>query len=247
MKKTIRFISLFLAIVICLSLCGCVSLDELRATSGILTEDGVIKLYDGTEYKRLDNLGKLSPYCDGYNSVYIVNEEIPLLLVSVNYVESFTKSYDEKFILAFDERGNEIWYCRSDIYDSVVDEVKNGFIANRYCYPYYDYENQESHRYLLTDAQANTVANILSIVEPEMRKSENIPIMDSYIDLYLTTDNMIFMEDIYDIGVIEGIYYIIVNVDDNNAKLYRVPDDFNDEFASIVKKQVEADEYWDKY
>ncbi len=247
MKKTIRFISLFLAIVVCLSLCGCVSLDELRASSGIITDDGTVKLYDGTHYKILDNLGKLSPYCDGYLSVDIVNEEVPLLLVSAYYVDSFTKSYDGKFLLAFDERGNEIWYCRSDIYDSVVDEVKNGFVANRYCYPYYDYENSVSHRYLLTETQTNTVVEILSIVEPEMRKSENIPIMDCYVDLYLTTDNMIFMEDIYDIGIVDGNYYIIVNVDDNNVKLYRVPDNYIDEFASIVKEQVEANEYWEKY
>lgn len=247
MKKTIRFISLFLAIVICLSLCGCVSLDELRATSGILTEDGIVKLYDGTEYKRLDNLGKLSPYCDLYDYVDIVKEEVPLLLVFSYSKGYFLKGSDGNFLVDYDENGDEIWYCRSDIYDSVIDQIENGFVANKYCYPYFDYEKGESHRYLLTDAQANTVANILSIVEPEMRKSANIPIMDSYIDLYLTTDNMIFMEDIYDIGVIEGTYYIIVDVDDNNAKLYRVPDDFNDEFASIVKKQVEADEYWDKY
>ena len=48
MKKFIRFVALI--VLLCISLSGCSYLDELRATRGVLTEDGAIVMFDGTKY-----------------------------------------------------------------------------------------------------------------------------------------------------------------------------------------------------
>ncbi len=249
MKKTIRFISLFLVIVICLSLCGCVSLDELRASSGIITDDGIIKLYDGTEYKKLDNFDGLSPNFGGYDYVEIVTEEVPVLLVSSYSKDMLSKSIDGKILVQYTDDADEVWYCRSDIYDYVVERIENGYSTNNYCYYYLDVDDDIYALCVLTQSQSDAINSVVSSQKPEKREDLGYIYFDSYVDLSLYSDDLLFSKDSYSVGIVNGTYYIIDYLDEyeDTANFYRVPSEFSDEFSAIMEKQVEEDEYWAKY
>ena len=140
MKKTIKIISLSLVLIFfCVTLCGCVSLDEIRASSAVIVNKDLIRLYNGTEYKRLYNTKDLTPNINLYAYVDLVEEEIPVLLVSSRFVDSFIKSDDGNFLVDYSEYGDEILYCRTEIYDDIVKQIENGYIADNCRYSYTDY------------------------------------------------------------------------------------------------------------
>lgn len=243
MKKVSRIVSVLIVLGICLSLCGCDALDELRASRASFTASGVMKLSDGTEYIRLPECKELNPNFTGYESVYVVEEEIPLLLTTIfgNY---FPKSDDGVFLQAYTEEG-VIYYCRADAYDSILARIKNGFTAEVYCYTYYDYENDEEFLYTLTKAQADAVMQVCTTQEPETLPEAAMLDYDYMADLYFCTADRLFRENTVDICVIKGKYYVVDYGD--VTTLYSVPVELTDTFAGIMEKQVESDSYWEDW
>ena len=232
MKKRIRLISAVAVIGMCLSLCGCKILDELQASRASITANGVIQLYDGTEYMLLPECRELSPDFSEYESIYIAEEELPLLLTSFseNYAE---KSNDGRFLQVFTEE-TVVYYCRSDIYDSMLERINNGFVPEVYCYSYYDYESGNYILYSLTPAQANAVEQVYTTQKPEKLPAAATLDYEYMVDLYLYTNDHLFMQDTVDICLAEGKYYVVAY----GNTIYSVPDEQSPVFAEIMEKEI---------
>lgn len=243
MKKVRRIASLLVVLGICLSLCGCNVLEELRAVRASFTTGGVIKLYDGTEYILLPDCKELNPIFTEYELIYVVEEELPLLLTvfSDNY---FTKSDDGLFLQAYTEEGI-IYYCRADAYDGILARIKNGFTAEIYCYTYYDYENDEEFLYTLTQAQADAVMQVCTTQEPEILPEAAVLDYCYIADLYFCTSDKLFRQNTVDVCVIKGKYYVVDYED--TTTLYSVPAELSETFAQIMEKQIESDSYWENW
>lgn len=232
MKKRIRLVSVFAALGVCLSLCGCEILDELRDSRASITADGVIQLQDGTAYMRLPECRELSPDFSEYKEIYIAEEELPLLLTSFSetYAE---KSNDGRFLQVFTEE-TVVYYCRSDIYDSILKRINNGFVPEVYGYSYYDYESGNYILYSLTPAQANAIEQVYTTQKPEKLPAAATLEYAYMVDLYLYTNDHLFMQDTVDICLVEGKYYVVAY----GNTLYSVPEELSSMFAGIMAKEI---------
>lgn len=242
MKKIRKVLSLLIILGICISLCGCNQLDELRASRAIATEKGTIILSDGSEYKALPECEELSPDFFNGDTVYVVEEEVPLLLTTFSNT-SFFKSNDGIFLQSYQDVSN-IFYCRTDVYDSILERINDGFTGEDYGYWYYDYEKDEEGFYKLKSDQADAIQDVLT-----NQKGEQLPFAaaieyECFADLWLCTGDKLFMRDTVDICVVEGKYYVADNGFEN-ITFYSVPDELSDVFKEILKKQIECDSYWE--
>ena len=241
MRKSIRILSLLMVLAMCFSLYGCDVLDDLRETRASIAEDGTIKLADGSEYMPLPECEELTP--DFYNceTVYVAEEELPLLLTFFSE-NAFLKTEDGIFLQSYTDEA-VIYYCRTDVYDNVLDRINSGFTPEVYGYWYYDYENEEENFYVLTQSQAEALSEVYRTQTAE-KLPEAATLDYEYIaDLMIGTKDKLFMRDTVDVCVFNGKYYV-VGYDFDATSLYRVPDDLSKEFAAILKKQIESDSYW---
>lgn len=235
MKKLTRILSLLTLLGFMLSLCGCSYLDELRASRASLTEDGAIQLHDGAEYIALPKCTELFPTLSDSKTIYIVeDEEIPLLLVSLlgSYAE---KSSDGQFIVRYSGGADSTYYCRSDLYDSVRERIRNGFTPEVYGYRYFDYESSEFRLYTLTAQQADALEYILANEKPERLPVDVRLDYEHRIDLYHYSSDYIFRVDAVDICYARGRYYVVKNID----TVYDVPLDLVPTFVAIMEKEME--------
>lgn len=243
MKKVIRIVSLIAVLGVLLSLCGCDVLDELRSSRATITPDGVIKLYNGAEYILLPACKELTPTFTEYEAIYVVEEEVPLLLTA--FAENdFTKSDDGLFLQAYTEQG-VIYYCRADVYDSMLARINKGFTPEIYCYSYYDYEKEEALLYTLTQVQVDAVTQVCTTQEPETLPEAAMLDYGYFADLYFCTEDKLFRQDTVDVCVINGKYYVVSH--DDTTTLYSVPAEMSAVFAGILEKQVESDSYWENW
>ena len=230
MKKVRRIFVLLAVFVLCLSFCGCDTLEELRAARAIFTESDSIKLQDGTEYILLPDCQELTPVFTEYETVYLVEEELPLLLTvfSDNYA---TKSDDGLFLQTFSEAGAQ-FYCRSDCYDSILERIQGGFVAASYCYYCFDYETGEQSIATLLPTQAEAIDRVLATQEPETLPTGASLNYESYVDLYLCAEDRLFLKDTVDIAFADGAYYVISNGNVNT--FYSVPAELSATFETIM-------------
>lgn len=239
MKKIVRIISLLVVLGLCLTLCGCSVLDSLKESRASITEDGVIELYDGSRYLPLPECKELSPSFTEFYSVYIVEDDLPLLLTVFSNIY-LDMSDDKLFLLSYD---SNTYYCRSDVYDSILDRINNGYEAKKYGYWFYDYESSEDIFYPLTQAQVDVIKQVCDTTEPEILPEAAMLDWSSLADLFACSDDMLFMQDVADVLIYNGKYYVVDYSD--VTTLYSVPDELYSEFEKIMKKQVESDSYWE--
>lgn len=245
MKKARRILCLMAALVLCISLCGCVDLDELRAMRATMTEEGNVKLADGTEYKLLPECEELSPKFEEYLSVYITQEDLPLLLTttSENYLD---KSDDGLFLQTyFEEDGyyKYIYYCRTDIYDSVVDRIENGFTPD-YCFYWYYTDTQMT--YTLTQQQWDAVEQVYTTQEPKELPAAAAMEWEHCASLILCSADGLFQKGMVDVCVYDGKYHLDA-YDGEHYLVYEVPSELNSTFEKILEKQVESDLSWEEW
>lgn len=236
MKKSFRILSLILIVVMCFSLCGCKALDDLRESRASLTESGTIKLPDSTEYKLLPPCEELLPNIDATDTVYVSDEELPLLL-TVFSKNSYSKSYDGIFL--HDDYAVSTYYCRTDVYDNIVERINRGFVAESYCYRYYD-TNYNERYYKLTERQARAVTEVYNNQTPIILPNIASMVYEYEIDLMLCSEDMLFMRDTVDICVKDNKYYLI-DYQLDATSLYAIPDNLASEFKAIMKNYIESE------
>lgn len=242
MKKRIKLLSLLIILAMCFFLCGCNELDELRESRATITKDGTIVLADGSEYRALPECEELTPEIYNGGTVYVVKEELPLLLTSFSN-QTFFKSSDGIFLQSYND-GSNIFYCRTDVYDSMLERINNGFAGEIYGYWYYDFEKEEDCFYKLKAAQAEAIEDVLTTQEGEQLSKVASLEYEYLADLWLCTEDKLFMRDTVDICVLEGEYYV-VDFGLEKTTLYSVPDEFSKVFEEILEKQIESDSYWE--
>ncbi len=241
MNKTKRIVALLAVLVLCFSLCGCVDLDELRSRRASVTAEGNIVLGDGTEYKLLPVCEELSPSFYNYDMVYLAEEELPLLLTFFSD-NGLSKSDDGLFLES--DAMEQTMYCRTDVYDSVVARINQGFSGDVYGYWYYDYETDQELFYALTPSQALALSTVLRNVTPELLPEMATLDYEYMVDLWLCTEDKLFQKDIADVYFLNDTYYLVDQGTDTTV-LYKVPSDLSAVFNDITAKQVESDSFWD--
>lgn len=230
MKRTKQALSLLVVLGLCLSLCGCNALDELRQSRVTIPREGVLRLYDGTEYKLLPECEELCPIWDDMvYSYYIVEEDLPLLLTQ--FANPITCSKDGLIMEVY--REDVEYYCRTDVYDSIIARIEQGFTPEVYGYIYFDPQAGdygEEVLYELTPTQAAAVEQVYTTVEPEKLPAAAKLTYDRKVDLYLYSADHLFRQDTVDICVVEGEYFLVSN---DNA-IYTVPKELTLVFANIL-------------
>ena len=83
MKKMKRWIALLVALLMCLSLCGCQALDDMRATHAVYQEDGSI-LWNDVVYRKLENVDQIDVLDVSYDYawIYVTESDVPVLLIN---------------------------------------------------------------------------------------------------------------------------------------------------------------------
>ena len=239
MKKVTRILSLLVVLGMCLSLCGCQALDDLRAARASFTAEGVIRFFDGTEYKLLPECEELCPDFRLGEDIYIVEEELPLLLTV--FGDSSVKSADGRFLRIttyseeYEHSFKTQYYCRSDIYDSMLARIQNGFVPDVYAYTYYDYELDASVLYELTPAQVDAVNQVYTTQEPEILPAGAKLYPEHSVFLYLYSSDYLFRRETVDICLVEEKYFLVVD----DHVLYSVPEELFPIFAEIMAKETE--------
>ena len=236
MKKLTRMLSLLLLLGLVLSLCGCSYLDQLRTARATFTENGAIRLSDGTEYLLLPESLFFSPDMSYDSPIYIVeDEEVPLLLISMMGDYGY-KSQDGRFISIYSTvDGIDRYYCRSDQYDSIRQRILGDFDPEVMAYSYYSPATRSNQLYILTLQQVETIEYVLN-----SQRSYKLPAAMSLnyeytIDLYYYSQDFLFTKDAPDIYYNEGMYYILYA----GALIYEVPPELNGTFAAIMSAKVE--------
>ena len=241
MKKSFRLLSLLVVFAICCTLSGCGMLDDLRKTRATMTADGTIKFYDGTEYLPLPECESLQPIFNEYKMVYLVEEDLPLLLTI--FSENVYTMSDNGVFLEFYTEDSSIYYCRSDYYDKVLDSINNGITDGVYVYWYYDYEEEIFGTYTLTDAQADTIDEICATQTPEVLPEAAMVDYDYLVDLMICPEDKLFMTDTLDLCLLNDKYFIVV-FDEESTALYSVPESLFDTFDEIFEAHIESESHW---
>ncbi len=238
MKKVKRAICLMAVFAVCLSLCGCNMLDELRASRAVYTDNGNLLFGDGTEFAPLPECEELNPYFNDYKVIYIVEEDLPLLLTTFqdNYYEM---SDDGLFVYVFtDENGG--YYCRTDVYDSVLERIENGFAPEICVYHCYEYDTHKDITYTLTQEQMDAIDRVLTTQESYAVRPETTLKMDYCVYLYMCSADMLFAKETVSISVFQDKYCIIDNTGEDRI-VYNVPEEWNDTFAEIMELQIQIE------
>ena len=233
MRRTIRIFSLLVLLSLCLTLCGCDRLEQLRNSRAIETEDGLIQLSDGSKYKLLPECETLCPQWDFSAFFYVVEEDVPLLLIT-SYGRMAERSVDGLFLYAVETNQSQ-YYCRTDVYDTMVSRIARGFVPEAYCYVYYDARLQDDVLYQLTPAQVEAVELVYTTIEPQKLPAATTLEYDDRVDLCLYSADYLFCQDTVDICVAKGEYFLLTN--DNS--LYAVPENLFSVFEGIMMQQME--------
>ena len=239
MKTSKRWIALFVALMLCLSLCGCQELDDMRATHAFWQEDGSI-LWNGNVYRQLGGDGTSYDLDFVYGNVIInvTTKDVPVLLSGM-FGESFDVSADGTLLEAYNWQTGYIMYCREDVYAETEEYLKNGFELATYYYTYLD-EDYNSYNYYLTEYQTNTINDILASVMPApYTEYEDEEIWDSLILHGCDKSHRFSQNYLLDLWMTESGYFLATDED-----MYPVPGAFEPIFNDIVKAYVGMMEEW---
>lgn len=164
MKRTLKILTaLTLALMVFMSMTGCVKIDKMREEQGYMYGSSII--LNGETYKRL-------PLCDylvidfegngGSNLIYITDKEVPVLLSAIEGT-SARLSNDKKFIRAYyDYTAGD--YCHESIYDAICKEIEAGYNPDGYLYSCYDIIEEEYNVYEFTDKQRDALNEVLTTI-----------------------------------------------------------------------------------
>ena len=230
MKEWKRWLVLALATVLCLSLCGCQELEDMRTAHAVWQEDGSI-LWNGAVYRELELSDSNQELDFTYDciTIYVTEPDVPVLL-SEMIGDGMDICADGTLIKFYDYRNDYRYtlYCREDVYDEVVKKLENGVNLTTYLYYYWDYEKQTSVPYYLTEEQSKTIHQVLTTVIPV--PSDEFPVEDE-LYLYICDDSHRFEQDTDKwLCIAESRYYI-----SSYDEIYAVPLEYNAIFDAIWK------------
>ena len=260
MKTVKRATACLLVVLLCLSLCSCTFLDEMRAAHAIIREDSTI-LWNNAEYRPLACQDPLVwekyplTFDDDVSTIYVTDEDVPVLLIE-EFSDYGGMSYNNHTILYLYtwHDGSEVspYYCLSSQYGKISKELEQlqerVDTATHYYYQYYDFiggvQTEDCLYYDLTEEETACVDKVLADVEPTIPEA-SIP---SFWNLELWAGNQ-YHEYVEPVGVLNlatDFSYYISDVGENGEKgyIYKVPEELNETFDSIfypIWEEYESD------
>ncbi len=246
MKKIIKITALILIIsVIGILLCGCNGLDKMKASQAFFTKDGKI-VYGNTEYLPLPESEELLPLTDNeFEYIYVTAEDVPVLL-SQFLCEEYQLCGGGKFLAS--AYGETNYYCRSDVYTSVTEQIENGFIPECYSYCYFDFDTDATKYYRLSEEQKSAIDTVISSVSPEIIPKIAEITSDYSVIINACSNDMVFSKYACDLYLNGDDYYITrPSENDSNLLMYPVPESMSDIFGGIMKEFINSESYWLEY
>lgn len=245
MKNVLRrVLCAAVAVMLCLSMTGCMALDNLKAEQAFWTSEGSVESFswNGVTYQLLPqtDIGFSAPRTEG-KTIAVTEKDVPVLL---SYPMGWTMVMTDNEMLAintdYDGEG-ATYYCRADEYDTVVAQLTSGDIDfNRCYYSWYDWEKETDDRYELTEAEYAAVQTVRNTVKPEELPAGAEMEFDYYAELNQLSENGLFEKYWLDACVVGDTYYVCEYDSDWNMTLYTVPEKHVDAFQSLLKKAIEA-------
>lgn len=227
MKKFKKLTAIILILLVCLSLCSCAELDELKDKQAFQAENGII--YKDNLYKLIDTKDNL--YYDFNNQTHlnVTEPDVPVLLSGYINLISYYINNDKTIIVGgYDER----FYVREDKYSQYEQSIKNGINYTDIGF-YYNFEIDGATEYILSEAEKQVLLNALSS-EPY---NESMGIDD---ELYLFTqsdDGLFRKSQQYSIIDSTGLYYIAeYNENGYVTNVYRLPYDKKEMFKDFFDR-----------
>ncbi len=242
MKRMFRLLCILLTLVfLCASFSGCMAIDDIRKEQAFWGKDNTV-IYMDKEYKLLPSSEYLKPQCNEYKIVSVTDSDVPLLLCFI-FGEQFDLSDDEKFIYKeVTSSGPDSYYCRTDIYDEVLKKIENGFVAESYCYEYYDFENEDEKFRILSAEEISAIKSIKETVTPTAMPDVAGLDYEYMVSVEECTSDLLFRNYVYDLCVANGKYYL-AEYKDGETLLYTVPEELSQTIAKIMQDQIESDSY----
>lgn len=237
MKKYKRWIAIALVFMLCLSLCGCQKLEDMRAVHATWQEDGTI-LWNGNVYRQIEDVpDTLQFYVE--QEVLVTESDVPVLLSDI-LGTGFTVDKDGVLMHNWSWKGDETWFCREDKYEEMATYFQMEVEMDTYFYTYWPEENgrsKETH-YYLSDEEKNaidTLLNELDFDEPEDDFFNTFEMTEFCVTLGRCDGKHLFAEH-YVVEIVskqEG-YYLF-----SDGLLARVPDSYYSLFEKIVADYFE--------
>lgn len=263
MKKLKRLLALVMAFALCLSLCGCRQLDELKARHATWMEDGNI-LWNDYIYLPLYNTYEQSDYAyveelnfNDSEVIFVTDSDVPVLLSEMMGTNGYTGA-DGLLVevncyvssLHADMEYSNTVYCRADLYDWTLNALQNGYEIQEYGYYFYDYDTGETASGTLTSAQQRAIETVLNTVAPITSESgEAYVYYDCSLTITAYSTAHLFSQEIGELIYNNGVYSIACSYydDDYNRteKWFDVPKKYNAVFNELFEKCGIIDKYGD--
>lgn len=165
MKKCKRWIAVLLISVMCLSLCGCQDLEDMRAAHALLQEDGSI-LWNGDMYCLMTVIQEKVSMILADTEIWVTEEDVPVLL-SESFGQYARISRNGVVLVMYDYNGATL-YCREDMCDFMTEHLKE-FQLTTYYYDYWTYEDDpmlsERCYYYLSETQSETIDLLIMVLD----------------------------------------------------------------------------------
>lgn len=230
MKKAKRLAVVLLTVLMCLSLCGCQNLEDMRAAHAFWQEDGSI-LWDGNVYQPLTTASEKMGIILGEDVVWVTEEDVPVLLSEV-FGEFCRASRSGAILITYGHNG-ETLYCREDMYDFMTEHLENPELTTYY-YTYWDYESSEECFYYLSEVQGNTINRLITTLDFTSMNEDFYYAFegnDFLVSLNKCDDEHLFSEsDVLEIARKDGTVYLITP----DGHIAEVPSEYDDIMKAIV-------------
>ena len=257
MKKMKRVVALALAVALCLSLCGCRELDEMKARHATWMENGNILWNDhayvplyttegSVTYEHADDLN-----WDDREVIHVTQPDVPVLLSGTLGTNGYTgagglllkvNTYIPPAVSLHDTMGtySNTVYCRADMYNWTVDALQNGYDIQEYGYYFYSYETGEEKRGSLSNAHRQAIEDALRTAIPTDSYAEEYYNHYEYsltISAYSTAH--LFSQAIGELFCYNGTYYVESSYYDGEdnyiEKFYKIPETYTALFNDLFK------------
>lgn len=235
MRKFKKLAALALAVLLCVSLCGCQELEDMRAAQAFLQKDGTIR-WNGNTYRQLENVPHGFQFF-GDKRVMVTLPDVPVLLSEI-YGENFSADKEGVILHSWHYGVEEGFFCREDCYEEVAAYLQQEVKMDGYCYTYWDEEGDLM--YYLTDAQCAVVDHLITSLEFTNAGNNLVFEMDDYcFPLWKCDEKHLFLSDNYAVEIAnqKGTYYLITSENTMSA----VPTEYYSILDEIVKPFYEAE------
>lgn len=229
MKRFLKGVLLtVLAAVMCLSLCSCDMIEEMRESRAYYTDESREAIVCGEyTYKKLTAPAGASFW--GVETVVIADEEIPLLLSS--FVGEHLFMTAQKTVIT-DEYANH--YCREDVYDAYVTRLALSELSD-YCIIAYDEALEGQVPRKLNDKTRALIEAVLAGTPRAYDEEE----MDSYATLYRCDEQAEILGETLDlVKLLDGSFYLDVYTGEDDGYdyvSYPIPAEHNALFDNVYE------------